>query len=269
MNRNSENASIPAALKSALTQTRRLVVFTGAGMSAESGIPTFRDPVYGLWEKFNPQDLASVEGWKSDRGRVWAWYEWRRSVALNVQPHAGHFALARLPQTLKALTGREVTVDIVTQNVDDLHERAGSTNVQHLHGSLFAPRCDRCDQPGTFEGPPLTAALATLTPPKCQRCHGVLRPGVVWFGEGLPQDIWQRAQDLMLAADTVLVVGTSGLVYPAASLPLLAIERNTWVAEINPNETTLSTHVNLHWKISAAEGLAALSDRKTPKRCLV
>ena len=88
----------------------------------------------------------------------------------------------------------------------------------------------------------------------------MLRPGVVWFGEGLPQDIWQRAQDLMLAADTVLVVGTSGLVYPAASLPLLAIERNTWVAEINPNETTLSTHVNLHWKISAAEGLAALSD---------
>lgn len=250
----------PAALHEALKQTRRLVVFTGAGMSAESGIPTFRDPVYGLWEQFNPQDLASVEGWESDRERVWAWYEWRRSVALNVQPHAGHFALARLPQALKALTGHEVVVDIVTQNVDDLHERAGSTNVQHLHGSLFAPRCDRCNQPGTFGGQPLAAALPTLAPPTCQQCIGVLRPGVVWFGEELPQDIWQRAQEMMLAADTVLVVGTSGLVYPAASLPLMAIERKTWVAEINPNETALSTHVNLYWKISAAEGLAALSD---------
>ena len=258
MNTKANQPAVPAALLQALKQSRRLVIFTGAGMSAESGIPTFRDPVYGLWEKFNPHDLASEEGWEEDRERVWAWYEWRRSVALNVQPHAGHFALAQLTQTLKTLTGHEVTVDIVTQNVDNLHERAGSVNVQHLHGSLFAPRCDRCGQPGVFEGQPLAAALPTLAPPKCQHCSGVLRPGVVWFGENLPQDIWQRAEDMMLAADTVLVVGTSGLVYPAASLPLRAIEKKTWVAEINPNETTLSAQVNLHWKISAAKGLAAL-----------
>jgi len=258
MNTKEKTHTVPSALHEALKQTRHLVVFTGAGMSAESGIPTFRDPLYGLWEQFNPHDLASEDGWEEDRERVWAWYEWRRSVALNVQPHAGHFALAQLPKTLKALTGHEVTVDIVTQNVDDLHERAGSVNVQHLHGSLFAPRCDRCGQLGAFKGQPLAAALPALAPPKCQHCSGVLRPGVVWFGEALPQDIWQRAEEMMLAADTVLVVGTSGLVYPAASLPLRAIEKKTWVAEINLNETALSARVSLHWKISAAEGLAAL-----------
>jgi NAD-dependent deacetylase len=249
---------IPEGLLNKLRQIRRLVVFTGAGMSAESGIPTFRDPVYGLWEQFNPHDLASAEGWEEDRERVWAWYEWRRSVAIRVQPHAGHLALASLPQILSAISGHDIVVDIVTQNVDDLHERAGSVNVQHLHGSLFAPRCDRCAISGVFAEPPLQAAIPKLPPPKCQQCSGVMRPGVVWFGEDLPQDVWRRAEQMMMAADMVLVVGTSGVVYPAASLPLRALENKTWVVEINPNETVLSNKVNLHWKISAAEGLSTL-----------
>lgn len=149
---------VPVAILQALRHARHVLVFTGAGMSAESGIPTFRDAMHGLWAEFDPQQLASPEGWAADPERVWAWYEWRRHLVSQAQPHAGHQAVAALAGTLGRAQRRVVTVTVVTQNVDNLHERAGSVEVCHLHGSLFAARCDRCAAPAPFpQAPPQTA----------------------------------------------------------------------------------------------------------------
>ncbi len=257
-NPNSNQPDVPAEMLSALRETRRLVILTGAGMSAESGIPTFRDAMTGLWAKFDPMQLATPEAWRADRERVWAWYEWRRRMLLRSQPNPGHLAISQLAGALKSATGHNVTIDIVTQNVDDLHERAGSTHVLHVHGSLFAPFCSGCRRPGQFGGPPPAEQVARLPPPACKHCGGVLRPGVVWFGESLPSEIWQQAESVVNDCDALLVVGTSGVVYPAAGLPLLAKQNRKWVGEINPNVSDLSDQVDLHWQTTAAHGLPAL-----------
>lgn len=254
---------VPAALLDALRLARRVVVFSGAGMSAESGIPTFRDAMHGLWAQFSPEELATPEGWEADPARVWAWYEWRRGLVLRAAPHAGHLALGQLAGALSRLAGHEVRVDVVTQNVDDLHERTGVKEVQHLHGSLFAPRCSACQQPGEFAGVPPIEPVASLIPPRCQHCQGFIRPGVVWFGESLPQEAWQRTEALMADCDVLLVVGTSGVVYPAAGLPAAARQAGKWVAEINPTPSELSRHVNLHWQTTAAQGLGRLLETLT------
>ena len=249
---------LPEALVGALSQVHRLVVFSGSGMSAESGIPTFRDAMHGLWAQFDPSALASPEGWKEDRARVWAWYEWRRGLVMRAKPHAGHLAIPQLAHALSRFTGHEVLVDVVTQNVDDLHERAGATDVQHLHGSLFAPRCGACGKPGEFAGLPPLEPVDRLVPPRCQHCQGFLRPGVVWFGESLPMGVWHQAESLIASCDVLLVVGTSGVVYPAAGLPASARRAGKWVAEINPTASELSSQVNLHWQTTAAQGLGSL-----------
>lgn len=253
-----EPPEVPAALIGALKAARRVVVFTGAGMSAESGIPTFRDAMHGLWAEFDPQELASPEGWRKDRARVWAWYEWRRAQVMQALPHAGHLAIPQLAAALSRFTAHDVEVDVITQNVDDLHERAGSTEVQHLHGSLFAPRCSACGHPGPFFGPPPPEPVARITPPHCQRCLGYLRPGVVWFGEDLPKAVWFSTEKLIANCDVLLVVGTSGVVQPAAGLPALARRAGKWVAEINPVPTALSAGLQLNWRTSAALGLDSL-----------
>lgn len=249
---------VPAALLDALRRARRVVIFSGAGMSAESGIPTFRDAMHGLWAQFSSQELATPEGWQADPARVWAWYEWRRGLVMRVTPHAGHLALAQLADALSRLAGHDVAVDAVTQNVDDLHERAGVKGVQHLHGSLFSPRCSACQQPGEFAGVPALEPAASLAPPRCKHCQGLIRPGVVWFGESLPLEVWQRTESLIAQCDVLLVVGTSGVVYPAAGLPAAARQASKWVAEINPTPSELSSHVNLHWPTTAAQGLGGL-----------
>lgn len=249
---------VPGALIDALIQARRLVIFSGAGMSAESGIPTFRDAMHGLWAQFDPQELAAPEWWNEDPARVWAWYEWRRGLVLQANPHSGHLAIPQLAHALSCFTGQEVRVDVVTQNVDDLHERAGATDVQHLHGSLFAPRCSSCGLPGEFAGLPPLEPVARLMPPRCRHCEGFLRPGVVWFGESLPMNVWGQAEDLIASCDVLLVVGTSGVVYPAAGLPASARQAGKWVAEINPTPSELSSTVNLHWQTTAALGLDCL-----------
>ena len=248
----------PAGLLDALSSARRLVIFSGAGMSAESGIPTFRDAMHGLWAQFSPQELATPEGWEADPAHVWAWYEWRRGLVMRAAPHAGHLALGQLADALSRFAGHDVVVDVVTQNVDDLHERAGVKGVQHLHGSLFAPRCSDCGQPGEFAGMPPLEPVASLAPPCCRNCQGFIRPGVVWFGESLPMEAWQRTEALIADCDVLLVVGTSGVVYPAAALPAAARQAGKWVAEINPVVSELSTHVHLHWQTSAAQGLGGL-----------
>ncbi|QCQ90401.1 SIR2 family NAD-dependent protein deacylase [Rhodococcus sp. SGAir0479] len=241
----------PAVVEAART-ARRVVVFSGAGMSAESGIPTFRDAQTGLWERFSPEQLASPEGWERDRGLVWAWYQWRTGLVRRVHPNEGHLALAAW--------ARHVPLTIVTQNVDDLHERAGSEVGVHLHGSLFAPRCSGCEAPFPSDGGLDAEPTGPLTPPACPVCGAPVRPGAVWFGEALPQDAWERAEKAVAECDLMVVVGTSGVVHPAAMLPLRAVDGGATVVEINPQATELSPHVHHSWRTTAAGGLPALAE---------
>jgi NAD-dependent deacetylase len=222
------------ALLPLLRRTRHLLVLTGAGMSAESGIPTFRDALTGLWARFCAEDLATPAAFRRDRELVWGWYEWRRMQVLQAKPNAGHLALARLAAQLPRLT-------IVTQNVDDLHERAGSPEVLHLHGSLQRPRCQACARehrlpPGIPQEPEGGRRLA---PPRCGHCGGWVRPGVVWFGESLPAEVWKRTERALQACDLMLVIGTSGLVQPAAGLPLLGKRRGLPLVQLNPHPSEL------------------------------
>ncbi|QGW25083.1 Silent information regulator protein Sir2 [Dietzia sp. DQ12-45-1b] len=226
-----------------------LVVLTGAGMSAESGVPTFRDAQTGLWARHDPAALATPEAWDRDRDAVWAWYRWREHLVGSAEPNAGHLAIAR------AAGGRRVTV--VTQNVDDLHERAGSSDVHHLHGSLFAHRCDTCET-AIEVGPAPTVPVDRLAPPSCSRCGGRARPGVVWFGEMLPRRPWDAAVSAISAASAVLVVGTSGLVHPAASLPGLAADRGVPLVEVNPGPPGFPHEASVHLRATAAQALPSL-----------
>lgn len=228
------NTSIPfAELKDAILTAQRLVVLTGAGVSAESGVPTFRDALTGLWEKFDPMELATAEAFERNPALVWGWYEWRRQLLLKVKPNPAHLALARLAQQVPNLT-------LITQNVDDLHERAGSQQVLHLHGSMFAPRCFTCSASYSFTEPPTLTKEEKVEPPNCASCGGLIRPGVVWFGENLPQEAMNQAFAAAEASDVFLSVGTSGLVYPAAGLPEVAAQQGAKVIHINPQPQTLS-----------------------------
>lgn len=212
-----------------LQNAHHVVVFTGAGVSAESGITTFRDTPSGLWERFDPTELATPEAFLRDPALVWGWYEWRRSKVHRAQPNPGHRAIAALAQRVPRLT-------VVTQNVDDLHERAGSTDVIHLHGSLQQPRCFDCNAPYTrlLDTADEPEQGRRLEPPHCEHCAGRIRPGVVWFGEALPETAWEQAFDAASHCDLLLSVGTSGVVYPAAHIPQLALEHGAMVAHINP-----------------------------------
>lgn len=224
-----KSITIPPELATTLKNAQRVVVFTGAGVSAESGIPTFRDSLTGLWENFNAGDLATPEAFQRDRELVWGWYEWRRMQVLKVAPNAAHLAIAALAGHVPALT-------LVTQNVDDLHERAGSTDVLHLHGSLHTPYCVNCGcahqlPPGLPEEP---EGGRRLMPPRCQFCSGFIRPGVVWFGENLPEAVLVRAFKLAGECDLLISIGTSGLVQPAALMPGLAKKGGAKVVQVNP-----------------------------------
>ncbi|WP_346395040.1 NAD-dependent protein deacylase [Pseudomonas syringae] len=207
---------------------KRIVVFTGAGISAESGIPTFRDPLTGIWARHDPEKLETANAFREDAALVWGWYLWRRAQVARAAPNAAHLAIAHLART------REVTV--VTQNIDDLHERAGSTDVIHLHGSLAQPKCFAChripaDQ--SFESPIVSQRLR-IEPPRCPRCKGKLRPGVVWYGEDLPAAAWKRAVLATKGCDVLLSIGTSGVVFPAAEIPIIAQQSGAYVVHINP-----------------------------------
>lgn len=247
-------ALLPERLQQLLTGRRfeHITVFSGAGMSADSGIPTFRSGDNSLWSKYNPKHMATPQAWKRDRELVWAWYEYRRHFVMAAQPHPGHLAVARLQQTLGAA--------IVTQNVDNLHERAGATDVLHLHGSLFAPRCTACRRPHAepLPPPPLDVQQQQrLAPPQCRHCGGYIRPGVVWFGEDLDEAIVNRAIEHIRQSDLLLVVGTSGAVYPAASLVSLA-RQDTLIVEINPEPGGASGRVDFQWRVTAKEGLVGV-----------
>ena len=230
---------------------RRVEVFTGAGMSAESGIVTYRDADTGLWENVDPMAMASIDAWQRDPEPMWAWYLWRARLASDAKPNAGHLAIAQWAQLA------EVTV--TTQNIDNLHERAGSDNVVHLHGSLFKFCCSNCRRPyAEVELPEV--AVERLAPPTCPACGSLIRPDIVWFGEGLPSAEWSEAERRMEMADLIVIVGTSGVVYPAAQLPFLAYRRGTPILEISPQETDLTRLTTESWRTTAATGLPMLVD---------
>ncbi len=220
---------IPAALITALRGARHVLVFTGAGVSAESGIATFRDTSSGLWERYDPATLATARAFRQDPALVWGWYEWRRMQVLQAQPNPAHLAIAALAQRVPKLT-------LVTQNVDDLHERAGSTEVIHLHGSLHQPRCFACarspSQPLGLPDEP--EGGRHLEPPRCEHCGGRLRPGVVWFGERLPEAALTAAFAAADSCDVLISVGTSGVVHPAAQIPERAWRAGAVLAHVNP-----------------------------------
>lgn len=225
-----------STLAQQLREAKDVVVFTGAGASAESGIPTFRDSLTGLWERFDPSQLATCEAFRTDPSLCWGWYEWRRHKVLQAQPNGAHLAIAELARYVPSLA-------VITQNVDDLHERAGSSEVVHLHGSLHSPRCIDCGQPYTL---PLTSdALpedgCRIEPPRCSACSGHVRPGVVWFGEMLPEHAWSAGLAAAEECDVFLSIGTSGIVYPAAELPLRALGHGAAVVHINPMRFDVSS----------------------------
>lgn len=247
-----DRVEVPGPLVEVAEAAARVVVLSGAGMSAESGLSTFRDPNTGLWERFRAEELATPEAWEADPSLVWAWYLWRFERIHLVQPNAGHTAIGEWGRLgLADLT-------VVTQNVDDLHERGGAPVVHHLHGLIRDFRCSECGYPHADAVAVPSTPVERIPPPACVACFGLVRPGVVWFGEMLPDDPWARAVDACDRADLVLVVGTSGLVYPAAGLPAVARASGAFVAEINPLESGVSDMAHLCWRETAARALPAL-----------
>lgn len=228
---------------SRLRGSRRLLALTGAGISAESGLATFRG-AGGLWEGRPAADLATPEAFRDDPRTVWRFYLERRRRAREAEPNAAHRALAAWPG-----------LRVVTQNVDGLHERAGSRDVLALHGSLWRDRCTSCGrETDADEGAPVEL------PPRCA-CGGTLRPGVVWFGEALPAGALAEADRLAREAEVVLVIGTSSLVYPAAALPDVARAAGAWVVEINPERTALTSRVDAYLAGPAGEIVPELHRR--------
>ena len=231
-----------------LRSARYVVVLTGAGVSAESNIPTFREAQTGLWAKYSPEELATPQAFQRNPRLVWEWYTWRRQLVAAAVPNPGHLALAELEQRVPQFT-------LITQNVDGLHQRAGSRNVIELHGNINRTKCfDEGDIIDSW--PPITEI-----PPRCPRCGGLLRPDVVWFGESLPQKALHTAFTAAEQCDLFLSIGTSSVVQPAASLPLVALEQGITTVEINPNPTPLSARATYVLPGSSGQILPVLLER--------
>ena len=228
-----------------LARARHVAVLTGSGISAESGVPTFRDAQTGLWAKFRPEDLATPEAFAREPKLVWEWYAWRRELVARAEPNAGHRALVALAERVPQLT-------LSTQNVDGLHQRAGSADVIEFHGNIARSKCSR---EGVEVEPPADAREA---PPRCPRCGAHLRPDVVWFGEVIPPRALERAFDAAQTCDLFLSVGTSSQVYPAAGLAEAAHAAGACVVEINPERTPHSRFAAYLLAGPAGEMLPAL-----------
>ena len=239
---------IPAELIDRLRAARRVAILTGAGISAESGVPTFREAQTGLWARYNPEELATPDAFRRDPKLVWEWYAWRQERVRQAEPNPGHRALVEMERRIAEFT-------LITQNVDGLHRRAGSHNVLELHGNLFRAKCFSEDRPVE------SWSDGDDVPPRCPRCGGLLRPDVVWFGEMLPAGVLRAAERAALAAEVFFSIGTSALVYPAADLPFSALAAGVAVVEINPQPTPLSPHVTFSLNGAAGAVLPALVAR--------
>lgn len=233
---------IPEKLIDELSKANFVVVLTGAGVSAESGISTFRDPD-GLWAKFNPMELASIDGFLSNPQKVWEWYQYRRDVLHKAKPNAGHFAIAEMEKIFPKFT-------LITQNVDRLHQSAGSKNVVELHGNIIENHCFNCKKPYYGE-----VILPNGEIPHCPECGGLIRPSVVWFGEMLPFESLHLAEIASQECDFFFSIGTSAEVYPAASLPYIAKRNGAIIVEINPKLTQLSPYADFRIHETSAKSL--------------
>jgi NAD-dependent deacetylase len=237
--------TIPQSLVGAIAAARTVAVLTGAGISAESGVPTFRDAQTGLWAQFDPQKLATPDAFRRNPKLVWDWYAWRRKLVSRAEPNAGHRALA-------VLEGRVSDFVLITQNVDGLHRRAGSRNVVELHGNIGRVKCSR-ENTVVEHWTEISDEV-----PRCAGCGALLRPDVVWFEENLPADALRAAEDAARRCQIMLVVGTSAEVYPAAALPGYAKSAGATIVEINPNPTPLSDAADYVLRAPAAVVLPAL-----------
>jgi NAD-dependent deacetylase len=219
--------TVPRQLIQQLKTAKRAVVLTGAGVSAESGVPTFRDAQTGLWAKFRPEELATPRAFHNHPRLVWEWYEWRRKLVADAKPNPAHLALAEMEKLFPRF-------HLITQNVDGLHQRAGSRNVIELHGNITRTKC-------FDEGTVITNWKETGdVPPKCPNCGGRLRPDVVWFEEAMPEKETALAFRLSASCDLFFAIGTSAVVHPAAALPFEALAAGATVVEINPQPTPLT-----------------------------
>ena len=240
---------LPSGLVSALRNARKTLVLTGAGMSAESGVPTFRDAQNGLWAEYRPEELATPEAFMKHPQIVWDWYQQRRENISAIQPNAGHHALVDMEQNFEHL-------QIVTQNVDGLHQQAGSSEVIELHGNIMHSVCSetgkRIDREWIDSNP-------GHPPASPHHPQGLARPDVVWFGEQLPADAMDKARAAAMACDVCFSIGTSTLVQPAASLPFVALNAGAVVIEINPVPTSLTTMTRYSLQATAVEALTAIA----------
>jgi NAD-dependent deacetylase len=238
---------VPVDLVDRLARSRHVCVLTGAGISAESGIPTFRDAQQGLWARFRPEDLASRAGFEADPRRVWQWYQWRRSLVRRAEPNAGHRAIVDLARLVPRLT-------LVTQNVDGLHQRAGSADAIEFHGNLFTNAC-------LDDGRPVRDVPDDVPEPqRCPRCGGWVRPGVVWFGEAIPREALAAALAAAEGCDVFFSVGTSSQVWPAAGLAEAAQDSGAMIVEINPQSTGLTSMADHVLAESASAALPKIVD---------
>ncbi|WP_456455337.1 SIR2 family NAD-dependent protein deacylase [Thermovibrio sp.] len=255
-----------------LLSAKKVCVLTGAGISAESGIPTFRGKD-GLWNKFNPQELATYEAFVKDPTLVWKWYLWRMAKVAKAQPNKGHLAIKEMEELFPEFL-------LITQNVDGLHQRAGSKKLVELHGNIFKGKCRFCGKEYSQEEFSRIYPFASLEflkeiseeelkekvfkevergeLPKCKVCGEIVGPGVVWFGEALPQRALEKAVQFASECDVFFSVGTSAVVYPAASLPLTAKERGALLVEVNPEETPISRYCDYSLRQKASQVLPSL-----------
>jgi len=231
------------SLTEKIKDAKKIVFVTGAGISQESGIPTFRGND-GLWRKYDPMQLATIDAFNKNPKLIWEWYEDRRKNILGAKPNPGHLAIAELEKF------KDVVV--LTQNIDGLHQRAGSSNVLELHGSIIRIKCTVCefedDIPSSFEN----------LPPRCTRCGNILRPDVVWFGEPLPQKVWNQAIIEAKTCEIMIITGTSLVVSPANTLPVYAKQNNATLIEVNPEQTQMSSEMDMSIRTTSAKALPSI-----------
>jgi NAD-dependent deacetylase len=223
--------NISEKLSSILYNTESICVLTGAGISAESGVETFRGS-NGLWSKLKPEELANFDAFMRNPELVWEWYNYRKKIIHDVKPNPAHYALAHLQDLVKDFT-------LITQNIDNLHIRAGSKNVLELHGNIERSYCIGCGKSVTD-----VEVTSEKKVPHCSSCHGIIRPDIVWFGEMLPEGVFEAATEAASRCELFLCIGTSAVVYPAANLPLIARKQGAYVVEINMERTEISDSVD-------------------------
>lgn len=243
-----DSLCIPETLVVKLRKAYQVCVLTGAGISAESGVPTFREAQTGLWARYDPMELATPTAFQRDPQLVWKWYTWRRELIRHAEPNPGHFALAKMEEYIPSFT-------LATQNVDNLHQRAGSGKnlpVIELHGNIQRNKC-------SIENIIIESWQETgAVPPHCPHCDGLLRPDVVWFGEALPPTAIQAAREAARKCEIFFSIGTSSLVEPAASLPYSALQSGACLVEINPKPTPLTAQATYVFPLPAGKVLPAL-----------